>query len=78
MTTSQKQGAETPRFRRIPPSGINLFQLIYILIREYEETSGRKALNLSLGNPDFLPVEEIRHLHAQFSLNSDYEVHTYA
>ncbi len=64
--------------RKIPASGINLFQLIYILIREYEETSGKKALNLSLGNPDLIPFQEIREIKAHFQLKSDYDLHTYA
>lgn len=64
--------------RKIPASGINLFQLIYILIREYEAKSGQKALNLSLGNPDLVPVDAIRELQAQFARKPDYELHTYA
>lgn len=64
--------------RKIPASGINLFQLIYILIREYEAASGRSALNLSLGNPDLIPFEEIRDLKSKFQLKSDYDLHTYA
>ncbi len=66
------------RHRRIPASGINLFQLIYILIREYEEKSGKKALNLSLGNPDLLPFSEVRELKARFAGLERYELHTYA
>jgi len=64
--------------RRIPPSGINLFQLIYILIREYETASGQKALNLSLGNPDLVPPAPLREMKARFQLMSDYDLHTYA
>jgi aspartate/methionine/tyrosine aminotransferase len=64
--------------RKIPASGINLFQLIYILIREYEASSGLKALNLSLGNPDLVPVEEIRTLKSKFQLKSELALHTYA
>jgi aspartate/methionine/tyrosine aminotransferase len=64
--------------RKIPASGINLFQLIYIMLREYEETSGKKALNLSLGNPDLVPVEEIRKLKSGFQLKPDLDLHTYA
>ena len=67
-----------PCRREIPASGINLFQLIYILIREYEQASGKKALNLSLGNPDLVPVEEIRKLKSKFQLESDLALHTYA
>src|SRR6185437_11602638 len=63
--------------RRIPASGINLFQLIYILIREYEEGSGKKALNLSLGNPDLVPSEEVREIKSKFQLKPDLELHTY-
>ncbi|MCY1079443.1 pyridoxal phosphate-dependent aminotransferase [Archangium lansingense] len=64
--------------RRIPPSGINLFQLIYVLIREFEEKTGQPALNLSLGNPDIVPVEAIRELRAQEQRGPRYELHTYA
>ncbi len=64
--------------RRIPASGINLFQLIYILIREYEEKSGEKCLNLSLGNPDLIPNAEVLKLKARFAADSNYDLHTYA
>lgn len=64
--------------RAIPPSGINLFQLIYILVRDYEKSSGKSALNLSLGNPDIIPDEIIRKLKSQIQLESKYELHTYA
>lgn len=64
--------------RSIPASGINLFQLIYILKREYEEKSGQKALNLSLGNPDGVPPESILTLQAKYAANPAYEYHTYA
>ena len=64
--------------RKIPASGINLFQLIYILIREYESASGQSALNLSLGNPDLVPFDEVRELQARFALKPDYDLHTYA
>ena len=53
--------------RKIPASGINLFQLIYILRDEYEAKSGKKALNLSLGNPDGVPPEAIRKLQAKYA-----------
>ena len=43
--------------RRIPPSGINLFQSIYILLDEYQRRTGQPAFNLSLGNPDGVPPE---------------------
>lgn len=64
--------------RRIPPSGINLFQLIYILIREYEARSGEKCLNLSLGNPDLIPDKDVLKLKERFAAKSDYDLHTYA
>lgn len=64
--------------RRIPASGINLFQLIYVLIREYEAASGQKALNLSLGNPDLIPAPEIRALKAKAQGVTDLAWHTYA
>ena len=69
---------DSPRRRRIPPSGINLFQLIYTLIHEYEAKSGLPALNLSLGNPDLVPVEAIRELRARSQREPRYELHTYA
>lgn len=68
----------TPRHRRIPASGINLFQLIYMLIRDYEAKSGLAALNLSLGNPDLVPVEAVREIRARHQLGPRYELHTYA
>ncbi len=64
--------------RRIPASGINLFQLIYILIREYQEKSGLSALNLSLGNPDGVPDPRVLELQSRFALNPAFELHTYA
>jgi aspartate/methionine/tyrosine aminotransferase len=64
--------------RKIPASGINLFQLIYILIREYEESSGKKALNLSLGNPDLVPPTEVLELTARFQKKPEIDLHTYA
>lgn len=63
--------------RKIPASGINLFQLIYILIREYEEKSGKKALNLSLGNPDTVPNAAILALQAECAKDPKFEHHTY-
>ncbi|MBI3296918.1 MAG: aminotransferase class I/II-fold pyridoxal phosphate-dependent enzyme [Elusimicrobia bacterium] len=64
--------------RRIPASGINLFQLIYVLIREYEAKAGRKALNLSLGNPDGVPPASVLGLKARFARDPGYAYHTYA
>ncbi|MBL7716524.1 MAG: aminotransferase class I/II-fold pyridoxal phosphate-dependent enzyme [Bdellovibrionales bacterium] len=64
--------------RSLPASGINLFQLIYILIREYEQKSGQKALNLSLGNPDTIPPKELRDLKSRFQLSTEFDLHTYA
>lgn len=69
---------DSPRHRRIPAAGINLFQLIYTLIREYEAKSGLRALNLSLGNPDLIPAEPIRELRARHQRGPRYELHTYA
>ena len=63
--------------RKIPPSGINLFQLIYQLIREYEGGT-RHALNLSLGNPDMIVPAEVRALKKKFADGSDYDLSTYA
>ncbi len=64
--------------RSIPATGINLFQLIYILLREYEEKSGKPALNLSLGNPDLIPPPEVLERKARLSNQPDYDLHTYA
>ncbi|MEK7746626.1 MAG: pyridoxal phosphate-dependent aminotransferase, partial [Elusimicrobiota bacterium] len=64
--------------RRIPASGINLFQLIYVFQREYTESTGLAPLNLSLGNPDGVPVEALRKLQAQYAADPGYEYHTYA
>ncbi len=64
--------------RKIPASGINLFQLIYILRDEYEAKTGKKALNLSLGNPDGVPPESILTLQAKYAADPSYGYHTYA
>ena len=64
--------------RKIPASGINLFQLIYQLRREYEERSGQKPLNLSLGNPDGIPPEAVRELQARYAADPGFDYHTYA
>lgn len=64
--------------RHIPATGINLFQLIYILMREYREKSGLEPLNLSLGNPDGIPCQEILDLKARFARDPGFEFHTYA
>lgn len=64
--------------RKIPASGINLFQLIYVLIREYEEKSGKKAMNLSLGNPDTVPPQRLLDLQARFARDPGFAYHTYA
>ena len=64
--------------RRIPAAGINLFQLIYVLIREYREKTGEEPLNLSLGNPDGIPPEAIRALKAKYAKDPGYDFHTYA
>lgn len=64
--------------RRIPDSGINLFQLIYVLLGQYREQSGKDPLNLSLGNPDGIPPKEILELESRFTKNPAYDYHTYA
>jgi len=64
--------------RQIPASGINLFQLIYILIREYEEKTKVQCMNLSLGNPDLIPEPEILKLKSEIQLQTQYDLHTYA
>ncbi len=64
--------------RSIPPSGINLFQLIYVLVREYTERTGLAPLNLSLGNPDGVPGAALLRLQADCAADPAYELHTYA
>ncbi|MDO8757620.1 MAG: hypothetical protein Q7J64_06400, partial [Elusimicrobiota bacterium] len=64
--------------RLIPPAGINLFQLIYVLIREYKERTGLDPLNLSLGNPDGVPPASILALKAKYARDPGYDFHTYA
>lgn len=64
--------------RRIPASGINLFQLIYVLIAEYKKNSGQEPLNLSLGNPDGVPPAALRALKAKYAADPGYDYHTYA
>ncbi len=64
--------------RLIPPAGINLFQLIYVLIRDYKKRTGLEPLNLSLGNPDGVPPAAIRALKAKYAQDPGYDFHTYA
>jgi alanine-synthesizing transaminase len=64
--------------RRIPAAGINLFQLIYVLIREHREKTGEEPLNLSLGNPDGVPPADLLELQAKAARDPRYEHHTYA
>jgi aspartate/methionine/tyrosine aminotransferase len=64
--------------RTLPPTGINLFQLIYVLMREYTAKSGLSPLNLSLGNPDTIPPNEILSLQSKYASQPDFELHTYA
>ncbi|MFH2202650.1 MAG: pyridoxal phosphate-dependent aminotransferase [Elusimicrobiota bacterium] len=64
--------------RRIPPAGINLFQLIYLLQKEYTEKTGLPVLNLSLGNPDTVPDDAILELQSRFARDREYAFHTYA
>ena len=64
--------------RLIPPAGINLFQLIYVLIRDYKKRKGLEPLNLSLGNPDGIPPAAIRALKAKYAQDPGYDFHTYA
>jgi len=64
--------------RRLPATGINLFQLIYILVREYKERAGEEPLNLSLGNPDGVPPAAIRRLKSRYAQDPGYDYHTYA
>ncbi len=64
--------------RLIPPAGINLFQLIYVLIRDYKKRTGLEPMNLSLGNPDGVPPAAIRALKAKYASDPGYDFHTYA
>ena len=64
--------------RRLPASGINLFQQIYLLAREYTERTGEGLLDLSLGNPDGVPPEALRALKAKYARSSSRDYHTYA
>ncbi len=64
--------------RRIPATGINLFQLIYVLMDEYTQRTGQKPLNLSLGNPDGIPASQILEVKARFAKDPGYDFHTYA
>lgn len=64
--------------RKISSSGINLFQLIYILKNEYEKKSGKQCLNLSLGNPDGVPPHDLLAVQSRFAADATYEYHTYA
>src|ERR1700733_3165096 len=64
--------------RQTPAKGVNLFQAINALIREYRESTGREPLNLSLGDPDGIPDERIRELKARYACDANREFHTYA
>ncbi|MFA5138826.1 MAG: pyridoxal phosphate-dependent aminotransferase [Elusimicrobiota bacterium] len=64
--------------RRIPESGVNLFQSIYEYVRRYEARTGTSALNLSLGNPDTVPEREILELQSRFAADPCFDHHTYA
>lgn len=64
--------------RRLPATGVNLFQSIYGLAREYTQRSGLDPLNLSLGNPDGVPCEALRALKSRYAQDPGYEYHTYA
>lgn len=64
--------------RRLPATGINLFQQIYILLREYRERTGEEPLNLSLGNPDGVPPEALLRLKSRYAKDPGYDYHTYA
>jgi alanine-synthesizing transaminase len=64
--------------RRIPPAGINLFQLIYVLIDDYKRNTELEPLNLSLGNPDGVPPKAILALKSKYAADPGYDYHTYA
>ncbi|MEK7382619.1 MAG: pyridoxal phosphate-dependent aminotransferase [Elusimicrobiota bacterium] len=64
--------------RRLPATGINLFQQIYALLHEYKKLTGEEPLNLSLGNPDGAPPEAIRRLKSRYAQDPGYDYHTYA
>ena len=64
--------------RQIPATGINLFQLIYVLQREYTEKTGKPVMNLSLGNPDTVPEDDILEIQSRFARDPKFEYHTYA
>ena len=64
--------------RRIPASGINLFQFIYILVSEYRKRTGQEPLDLSLGNPDGVPPAALRALKPKYSADPGHIYHTYA
>jgi len=64
--------------RKIPASGINLFQLIYKLIDEYTQRTNLKPLNLSLGNPDTVPQKQVLEICGKTVSNQAFEYHTYA
>ena len=63
--------------RSIPATGINLFQSIYLLVREYQEKTGLPAMNLSLGNPDTVPVSALLELQSRFARDPGFDYHTY-
>lgn len=64
--------------RQVPAAGINLFQSIYPLLKEYAGKTGLEPLNLSLGNPDTVPPPEILALEARYAADPAFAYHTYA
>ena len=64
--------------RQVPAAGINLFQSIYPLLKEYAGKTGLEPLNLSLGNPDTIPPSAILDLESRYAADPGFAYHTYA
>jgi len=63
--------------RRLSTSGENLFQRIKRIRSEYERTSGKASINLSVGEPDGVPTTITRSAASVACLSTERSVHVY-
>jgi len=63
--------------RRLPSGGENLFQRIKRIRAEYEERTGKQAINLSVGEPDGIPRAVTRSAAAVACMSTDRLMHVY-
>ncbi|MEZ4309102.1 MAG: pyridoxal phosphate-dependent aminotransferase [Polyangiaceae bacterium] len=64
--------------RWLPPTAINRFRAIYRLLREREAATGEPCLDLSMGNPDRVPPEDLLSLQSRLARDPARALHTYA